>query len=122
MPAEKCFRAARFLPWHFPSRHQPLYKLSEWRMTMREALAIAAVMVGLGCATFPAHAQGYTINGRGASQAEAQLLASHGAQPGKWLVDGYGILTAEAGDKIQRSTTSNKGSKCWYVLDVLLCD
>ena len=89
---------------------------------MREALAIAAVMVGLGSATFPAHAQGYTVNGRGASQAEAQLLASHGAQPGQWLVDGYGISTAKAGDKIQQPTASNKGRKCWYVLDVLLCD
>jgi hypothetical protein len=63
-------------------------------MTMKKALAIAAVTVGLGFANLPAHAQGYVVNGRDASRAEVQLLVSHGAQPGKWLVDGYGISAA----------------------------
>jgi len=62
------------------------------------------------------------VNGRNASKAEVQLLVSHGAQPGKWLVDGYGISADDSGPKMQQSTTSNSGRKCWYVLDVLLCE
>jgi hypothetical protein len=85
------------------------------------ALAIAAVTVGLGFANLPAHAQGYVVNGRDASRAEVQLLVSHGAQPGKWLVDGYGIsAAADTGFKLQQPAAG--GRKCWYVLDVHLCD
>jgi hypothetical protein len=90
-------------------------------MTMNKALAIAAVAVGLGFATFSARAQSYIVDGRDASQAEVPLLASHGAQPGKWSVDGYGISAADAGHG-GASTAGNSARKCWYVLDVLLCD
>jgi hypothetical protein len=52
-----------------------------------------------------------------------QLLVSHGAQPGKRLVDGYGIsAAADSGPKMQQPTTGNSGRKCWYALDVLLCE
>jgi hypothetical protein len=92
-------------------------------MTMKKALAIAAVTVGLGFANLPAQAQGYVVNGRDASRAEVQLLVSHGAQPRKWLVDGYGIsAAADTGHKIQQPAAASSGRKCWYVLDVLLCD
>src|SRR6516162_2936193 len=84
--------------------------------------AIAAVTVGLGVASIPANAQSYVVNGHSASKAEVQLLVSHGAQPGKWLVDGYGISAADSGPKMQQPTTGNGGRKCWYVLDVLLCE
>jgi hypothetical protein len=90
-------------------------------MTMKKALAIAAVTVSLGFANLPAHAQSYVVNGRNASQAEVQLLVSHGAQPGKWLVDGYGISTADTGHKMQQPAAASSGPKCWYVLDVQLC-
>jgi hypothetical protein len=90
--------------------------------TMKKVLAIAAVTIGLGFASIPANAQGYVVNGRNASKAEVQLLVSHGAQPGKWLVDGYGISADDSGPKKQQSTTGNSGRKCWYVLDVLLCE
>ena len=89
---------------------------------MKKALAIAAVTVGLGFASLPAHAQGYVVNGRDASRAEVQLLVSHGAQPGKWLVDGYGISAADGRLKMQQPTAGDGGRKCWYVLDVLLCE
>jgi len=89
---------------------------------MKKALAIAAVTVGLGFANLPAQAQGYVVNGRDASRAEVQLLVSHGAQPGKWLVDGYGISAADAAPKKQQPAAANGGRKCWYVLDVLLCE
>ena len=90
---------------------------------MKKALAIAAVTVGLGFANLPAHAQGYVVNGRDASRAEVQLLVSHGAQPGKWLVDGYGIsAAADTGNKKQPPAAAGSGRKCWYVLDVQLCD
>jgi hypothetical protein len=89
---------------------------------MKKALTIAAVTVGLGVASLPANAQGYVVNGRNASKAEVQLLVSHGAQPGKWLVDGYGISAADSGPKMRQPTAGNSGRKCWYVLDVLLCE
>ena len=89
---------------------------------MKKLLAIAAVAVGLSVASIPANAQSYVVNGHSASKAEVQLLVSHGAQPGKWLVDGYGISAADSGPKMQQPTTGNGGRKCWYVLDVLLCE
>ena len=89
---------------------------------MKKLLAIAAVTIGLGFASIPANAQGYVVNGRNASKAEVQLLVSHGAQPGKWLVDGYGISAADSGPMKQQPTAGNGGRKCWYVLDVLLCE
>ena len=89
---------------------------------MKKVLAIAAVTVGLGVASIPANAQGYVVNGHSASKAEVQLLVSHGAQPGKWLVDGYGISAADSGPKMPQPTAGNGARKCWYVLDVLLCE
>ena len=90
-------------------------------MTMKKVLAIAAVTVGLSVASIPANAQGYVVNGHNASKAEVQLLVSHGAQPGKWLVDGYGISADDSGPRKQ-PTAGNSGRKCWYVLDVQLCE
>jgi hypothetical protein len=87
---------------------------------MKKALAIAAVTMGLGIASTSAQAQGYTVNGHAASAAEVQRLVSYGAQPGQWLVDGYGI--ASTGQRAQSTTAGASDRKCWYVLDVLLCD
>ena len=89
---------------------------------VKKLLAISAVTVGLGVASVPANAQSYVVNGHSASKAEVQLLVSHGAQPGKCLVDGYGIAADDSGQKIQQPTAGNGGRKCWYVLDVLLCE
>jgi hypothetical protein len=55
-----------------------------------------------------------------ASATEAQLLVSNGVQPGAWVVNGYGIAPAD-----RTSTppaTESTGKKCWFVLDVQLCD
>jgi len=49
-----------------------------------------------------------------------QLLVSNGAQPGAWVVNGYGI--APASTSVSQTATDNTGGKCWYVLDVKLCD
>ena len=89
---------------------------------MRSLIAVAATAIGISMASIPANAQGYVVNGHSASKAEVQLLVSHGAQPGKWLVDGYGIAADDSGQKIQQPTAGNGGRKCWYVLDVLLCE
>ena len=89
---------------------------------MRSLIAAAATAVGVSMASLPANAQGYVVNGRNASKAEVQLLVSHGAQPGRWLVDGYGISAADSMPKTQQPTAGNGGRKCWYVLDVLLCE
>ena len=61
------------------------------------------------------------MNGHAASPAEVQLLVSNGVQLGTWVVNGYGIAPADAGSSIQPVVESNT-KKCWYVLDVQLCD
>ena len=85
---------------------------------MKKALAIAAL---LGIASPPTHAQNYVVNGRDASPAEEQLLVSLGAQPGKWLVDGFGISLVASGHSRPQAAGSGD-RKCWYVLDVQLCE
>ena len=87
---------------------------------MKKSLITTAVAVGLSLLGTPTFASGYVVNGHAASPAEIQLLVSSGAQPGRWVVDGYGISpTAERADA--RTIESNT-KKCWYVLDVQLCD
>ena len=90
---------------------------------MKSLIAVLVTAIGISMASLPANAQGYVVNGRNASQAEVQLLVSHGAQPGKWLVDGFGISAAgDNGRKVQQPAAAGSGGKCWYVLDVQLCD
>lgn len=89
---------------------------------MARALAIA-VTVGLGmAASTTAQAQGYLVNGHAASKAEVQVLGSYGARPGRWVLDGYGMSSAGNGLTGDQQASRNSGQKCWYVLDVLLCD
>jgi hypothetical protein len=88
---------------------------------MQRVLAIAAIALGLGMFNHPTYADGYVVNGHAASPTEVQLLASYGARPGQWVVDGYGISPAV--EKAEaRTSTGNDTRKCWYVLDVLLCE
>ena len=92
---------------------------------MSKALAIASLAVGLGITTSTAQAaQGYVVNGSAASPAQAQYLASSGAPPGKWVVTGFGITraAAEAGSANIPTVAEVNGKKCWYVLDVQICD
>ena len=86
---------------------------------MQKTLITAVVALGLGLFSAPTFATGYVVNGHAASPAEAQLLVSNGAQPGTWVVNGYGIAPADA--SLQPAVESN-AKKCWYVLDVQLCD
>ena len=67
------------------------------------------------------HAQDYIVNGRNASKAEAQFLASYSAPAGRWRVDGYGISQVADEDPAP-PVVKTGGRKCWYVLDVQLCD
>ena len=61
----------------------------------------------------PSFAGSYIVNGRAASPAEAQHLVANGVQPGAWVAAERAAFTASA---------STSGQKCYYVLDVLLCD
>ena len=87
---------------------------------MTKTLITAAIALGLGLVSAPSFAKGYVVNGHAASTAEVQLLVSNGVQPGAWVVNGYGI--APASTSVTQTATDNTGSKCWYVLDVKLCD
>ena len=86
---------------------------------MGKFLALAAVTVALN--VFAPHAQDYVVNGHAASKAEAHFLASYSAQPGNWQVDGYGISRV-ADEHPAPPIAQTSGRKCWYVLDVQLCD
>jgi hypothetical protein len=63
------------------------------------------------------YAQDYIVNGHNASKAEAQFLASYSAPAGHWQADGYGISRVA-----DEHPAPPAGRKCWYVLDVQLCD
>jgi hypothetical protein len=82
------------------------------------ALAIATAALNV-FAPAVGHAQGYIVNGHNASKAEAQFLASYSAPAGQWQADGYGIL--RVADE-HPAPVAKTGSKCWYVLDVQLCN
>ena len=90
---------------------------------MKQTLIIKALALGLGFLSTPSLAISYIVNGRAASPAEAQHLVANGVQPGAWVVNGYGI--APAADRAAftaPASTEPSGKKCYYVLDVLLCD
>jgi hypothetical protein len=88
---------------------------------MSRFLILVAVMVALDVFAPVVRAQDYVVNGHSASKAEAQLLTSYRAQPGRWVVDGYGISMAADGHPVQPGAQTGH-PKCWYVLDVKLCD
>ena len=84
-------------------------------------ITAAAVAVALGFFSAPTFAKSYVVNGHAASAAEVQHLVAHGFQPGAWTVSGFAITAVDAGYSIQ-PTTDSKSKKCWFVLDVELCD
>jgi hypothetical protein len=83
-------------------------------------MLVAAGMVVLDVFAPVVRAQDYVVNGHAATKAEAQLLTSYSAQAGEWRVDGYGI--ARVADEHAAPVAQTAGQKCWYVLDVKLCD
>jgi hypothetical protein len=89
---------------------------------MTKTLISTALALGLGFLS-TSFAASYIVNGRTASPAEAQHLVASGVQPGAWVVNGYGI--APAGERAAFTASASaepSGQKCYYVLDVLLCD
>ena len=91
---------------------------------MKKTLITSALVLGFGLFSAPAFASGYVVNGHAASPAEAQALASTGVRQGNWVVNGYGIAPADHASFQTEATaeTGGTGKKCYYVLDVLLCD
>ena len=89
---------------------------------MKQTLISTALALGLGLLSTPSFASGYVVNGHAASPTEAQHLIASGVQQGAWVVNGYGIAPAEHASLTSTAGTGSSGSKCYYVLDVLLCD
>jgi len=89
---------------------------------MKTLIITAVLALGLGFFSIPSFATGYVVNGQPASQAEAQLLVTNGIQPGTWVINGYGIAPAQHASFTSPPTTEATGQRCYYVLDVLLCD
>ena len=89
---------------------------------MKQTLISIALTLGLGFLSTPSFASGYIVNGRAASPVEAQHLVASGVQQGAWVVNGYGIAPAEHASVTSTAATEPSGKKCYYVLDVLLCD
>ena len=88
---------------------------------MKRFFMLVAATVALDVFAPVVHAQDYTVNGHAASKAEAQFLASYSAPAGRWQVDGYGFSRVADEHPVQ-PVAQTAGSKCWYVLDVKLCD
>jgi len=86
---------------------------------MTKTLITTALALGLGLLSTPSFAASYVVNGRAASPTEAQHLVANGVQPGAWVVNGYGIAPAAF---TASASAEPSGQKCYYVLDVLLCD
>jgi hypothetical protein len=86
----------------------------------RFVMLVAAGMVVLDVFAPVVRAQDYVVNGHAATKAEAQLLTSYSAPAGEWRVDGYGI--ARVADEHAARVVQVTAPKCWYVLDVKLCD
>ena len=89
---------------------------------MTKTLITTALALGLGLLSTPSFAGSYIVNGRTASPAEAQHLVANGVQQGAWVVNGYGIAPAERTSFTAPASTEPSGQKCYYVLDVRLCD
>ena len=91
---------------------------------MTKTLITTALALGLDLLSTPSFAAGsYIVNGHAASPAEAQHLVASGVQQGAWVVNGYGIApAAERASLTAPASTEPSGKKCYYVLDVLLCD
>ena len=90
---------------------------------MTKTLTTTALALGLGFLSTPSFAAGsYIVNGHAASTAEAQHLVANGVQQGAWVVNGYGIAPAERTSFTAPASTEPSSQKCYYVLDVLLCD
>jgi len=89
---------------------------------MKQTLITTVLALGLSFLSTPGFASGYIVNGHAASPAEAQHLVTTGVQQGAWVVNGYGIAPAEHAAVTAPASTEPSGQKCYYVLDVLLCD
>jgi hypothetical protein len=89
---------------------------------MTKTLITTILALGLGLLSTPSFASGYIVNGRAASPAEAQHLVASGVQQGAWVVNGFGIAPAEHASFTAPASTEPSSKKCYYVLDVLLCD
>jgi hypothetical protein len=90
---------------------------------MKQTLITTALALGLCFLSTPSFAGSYIVNGHAASRAEAQHLVASGVQQGAWVVNGYRIApTAEHASFTAPTSTEPSGKKCYYVLDVLLCD
>jgi hypothetical protein len=92
------------------------------KQAMTKTLITTILALGLGFLSTPSFASGYTVNGHAASPAEAQHLVASGVQQGAWVVNGFGIAPAEHASLTSAPATEPSGNKCYYVLDVLLCD
>ena len=85
---------------------------------MNKFLVLA--VAGLVALSSVTKAQAYTVNGHTASKAEVQYLASYNAPDGRWIVDGFGM--SQVSNEHPAAAVLTSTPKCWYVLDVRLCD
>ena len=81
---------------------------------------LVLVVAGLVALSSVTKAHAYTVNGHAASKAEVQFLTSYNAHDGRWQVDGFGM--PQVSDEHPAAVVQTSTPKCWYVLDVRLCD
>jgi hypothetical protein len=79
---------------------------------VRKTLIATCVALVIGCPSVPCSADGHVVNGYAASPAELQTPAA------------TAVRAASPPDHASTAPTiaQTPGQKCYYVLDVLLCD
>jgi hypothetical protein len=81
--------------------------------TVRKNLVATVVAFVIGFAGVPCFADGHAVNGYAASPAELQAVSAVGMRPTSPADHASATTSPEA---------PPGGRKCYYVLDVLLCD
>jgi len=96
--------------WDSPSVAQRLARLEH---TVRKTLIATCLAFVIGCPSVPCFADGHVVNGYAASPAELQTPAANAVRAA--LPPDHASITAP-------TIAQTAGQKCYYVLDVLLCD
>jgi hypothetical protein len=99
-----------------PSQTDPIHRLAVRSATLADFVGITGRLHSEWVA-------GFDRNQRPTSSecAEAQFLASFSAPAGQWQSNGYGISRV-ADEHPSPPVAQTTGPKCWYVLDVQLCE
>jgi hypothetical protein len=89
---------------------------------MNKTPALVALAAAFSFLSLQAGAQSYVVNGHPATQAEVRLLASYGAHPGHWVVNGFSFVVIDETPLAKQTIVSRDDRSCWYDHDMPHCE